>query len=98
MRYWHTNEFSGFFKDDWKVRSNLTLNLGVRYEWYGVVYDEHGLMAAPVGGTKGLFGISVRELRRLVSAGTVKRIFNRDGVCRQELTEPGQKNLQRRLE
>jgi hypothetical protein len=57
-RYWHANEFSGFFKDDWKVRSNVTLNLGVRYEWYGVPYDDHGLMVAPVGGSGGAFGIS----------------------------------------
>jgi hypothetical protein len=57
-RYWHSNEFSAFFKDDWKVRPSLTLNLGVRYDWYGVPYDDHGFMAAPVGGSKGLFGIS----------------------------------------
>ena len=57
-RYWHTNEFNAFFKDDWKIRPNLTLNLGARYEWYGVAYDDHGFMVAPVGGSKGLFGIS----------------------------------------
>jgi hypothetical protein len=68
-RYWHTNEFSGFFKDDWKIRPNLTLNLGARYEWYGVVYDEHGLMAAPVGGTKGLFGISGTSFDDLYQPG-----------------------------
>lgn len=44
------NEWSGFFKDDWKVRPDLTLNLGVRYEYYGVPYESHGLTAAPIGG------------------------------------------------
>ena len=57
-RYWHANEFSAFFKDDWKIRPAVTLNVGVRYEYYGVPYDDHGFMAAPVGGSKGLFGLS----------------------------------------
>jgi outer membrane receptor protein involved in Fe transport len=30
------NMFNLFLKDDWKVSDSLTLNLGVRYEWYGV--------------------------------------------------------------
>ncbi len=28
----YDNDFGGFFEDSWKFRSNLTLNLGVRYE------------------------------------------------------------------
>jgi len=34
------NSFYGFFQDDWRVTSKLTLNLGVRYEYNGVPKDE----------------------------------------------------------
>jgi len=55
-RDFHQNELMTFFKDDWKVTNRLTLNLGVRWEFYGVPYEAHGLMARPKGGN--LFGLS----------------------------------------
>lgn len=58
LRDWRQNDFSAFFKDDWKIRPNLTLNIGVRWDWYGVGYDANGLTAAPAGGSAALFGIS----------------------------------------
>ena len=52
------NQFSLFFKDDWKVTDNLTLNLGMRYEWYGVPYLKNGMTPGIKGGAYNGFGVS----------------------------------------
>ncbi len=57
-RIFHINEFNGFFKDDWKVTSDLTLNLGIRYDWIGVLYDQGGMMPAPVGRNENVWGMN----------------------------------------
>ncbi|MBI2150768.1 MAG: TonB-dependent receptor, partial [Acidobacteria bacterium] len=57
-RNFHQNDWAAFFKDNWKVTSNLTLNLGLRVDKYGVPYDSSGLGVRPKGGQAGLFGSS----------------------------------------
>ncbi|MBI4471828.1 MAG: hypothetical protein HY646_04110, partial [Acidobacteria bacterium] len=58
IRHWQQRELSIFLKDDFKMRPNLTLNLGVRYEFYGVPYERRGQTAGIKGGSAGLFGLS----------------------------------------
>ena len=55
---YHANEFSGFFKDDWKAAPSLTLNLGIHWEWFGAPYEAKGIAGAPVGGASNLCGYS----------------------------------------
>jgi hypothetical protein len=60
-RNYHQNDYAAFFKDSWKVRSNLTLNWGVRYDLYGTPYDSTGMGVKPIGGQAALFGTSGRD-------------------------------------
>jgi len=68
-RYWRQREFSSFFKDDWKLRSDLTLNVGVRYDVYGVPWEAQGLGGRTVGGMSGLFGISGKSFADWLQPG-----------------------------
>jgi Carboxypeptidase regulatory-like domain/TonB dependent receptor len=65
------NEYSGFFKDDFKVSPSFSLQVGVRYDWYGVPYEAEGRGLAPVGGEAGLFGISGTNFSSLFQPGVM---------------------------
>jgi hypothetical protein len=57
----HQNEAGFFFKDDWKALKSLTLNIGVRWDYYGSLYDGFGLTPLPTQGGPAIFGISGRS-------------------------------------
>jgi hypothetical protein len=62
-------EFSWFLKDDFKIRRDLTLNMGIRHDWYGVPFSGSGLAVHPVGGGGAAFGISGRDFSGWMAPG-----------------------------
>jgi len=49
------NYYGGYVNDDWKLTSKLTVNLGVRYDFFGLVLEHHANQAnfVPGGAPKG---------------------------------------------
>ena len=39
-------ELAGYFQDAWRIRSNLTITLGVRYQFQSVPFEVHGIQAS----------------------------------------------------
>src|SRR3989441_2532117 len=44
------NYYGTYFNDDWKITPKLTLNVGLRWDYFGLVYEHHGNQANFVPG------------------------------------------------
>lgn len=51
-RYYNIGPYIG---DTWRIRPNLSINLGLRWEYVSVPKEENGLLVLPVGGLDALF-------------------------------------------
>jgi hypothetical protein len=72
-RFWKQRDLSFFFKDDFKLAPNFTLNYGIRWDYVGVPFDGWGRTPYPTVGFGGMFGISGTDFTALWTPGPAKQ-------------------------
>ncbi|MGA8101021.1 MAG: TonB-dependent receptor, partial [Candidatus Acidiferrales bacterium] len=61
------NYYGGYINDDWKITSRLTINLGVRWDYFGLVFEHHANQAnfvpsgPPTGGPMYIIPVGVND-------------------------------------
>src|SRR6202042_101386 len=67
---WRHRDFGTYIQDDIKLKKNLTINLGVRWNYFGIPYEAGGRLETAVGGAGSAFGVSGNNFGALFHPGT----------------------------
>jgi Carboxypeptidase regulatory-like domain/TonB dependent receptor len=69
------NYWGGYVNDDWKITNKLTVQLGVRYDFFGLVYEHHDAQANFVPAGSGPFTAPTYLLPASVTSANLSPSF-----------------------
>lgn len=82
---YRTNEYGFFAQDDWRATRNLTLNLGVRWDYFSPLTDEHNSLA------------NFDPLNPAILANGTTLVAGQNGVSRTDGFDPQLRDFQPRV-
>ncbi|MCI0338120.1 MAG: TonB-dependent receptor, partial [Acidobacteria bacterium] len=77
-RNFHYNEFEVYAQDSWKIRNDLTMTYGVRWQYYSVPFEADGFQAINDVDFRSLFDTRLRNAAGGISGPTSEPILSYD--------------------
>lgn len=78
QRQFKYNEYEFYAQDNWRVRSDLTITAGVRWQYYSAPYEKNGFQACNDVDFRALYDLRVRNNANGIAGDTVEPFLRYD--------------------